>query len=265
MRAVGNGVARGHMRSLRPRAGISPCGRKSSTSSDCEEQERLAEHAEVGRKQCLQQDRGGADQETAKRRAGQAAQPADDGADKGDDDELQAHARLHQPGLRDEQAGDRRREQAADARRRWRSRGWRVRRAARAMRKFSAAARISRPSRVDFRNQVVATRSTTLTRMVTSWRTLQPDAGDLDLACQHRQEVDALRPRADQHDHRLLQEEADREGGDEQVAGSASRSGRKADAFGEQREQHRRRRARPTTASAADRANKQRARHSRRS
>ena len=38
------------------------------------------------------------------------------------------------------------------------------------MRKFSAAARISRPSRVDFRNQVVATRRTTLTRMVTSWR-----------------------------------------------------------------------------------------------
>ena len=99
------------MRSLRPRAGIRPCGRNKQHHRDRDEQEGLAEDAQFGRQQRLQQDRRGADQEAAERRAGQAAQPADHGADEGDDDELQAHARLHQPGLRHEQAGDRRREQ----------------------------------------------------------------------------------------------------------------------------------------------------------
>ena len=67
---------------------------------------------------------------------------------------------------------------------------------------------------------------------------LQPDAEDLDLAAERRQEVDALGPRADEQDERLLQEEADGEGRDQKRRGIGIAQRPEGDALGRQREQN---------------------------
>src|SRR5690348_2096322 len=74
---------------------------------DGDENKRLAEWSERFRQKGLEQDRADANDKAADRRAGQTAKTADDGADKGDHDELQAHSRLDEAGLRNDHACDR--------------------------------------------------------------------------------------------------------------------------------------------------------------
>ena len=119
------------------------------------------------------------------------------------------------------------------------------------MRKFSAAARICRPKRVAFRNQVSPHEQDGADEDGDELQALQPDAGDLDLAAERRQEVDALRPRADEEDQRLLQEEADREGRDEQRRRIGAAERPEGDALGRKREQHGAETAPPTACSGS--------------
>ena len=66
------------------------------------------------------------------------------------------------------------------------------------------------------------------TMMVTIWRRLQADAGELDLAAKLGQEVDALRPRADERIRVFCRKKLTANEEIRSVAGSALRSGRKA-------------------------------------
>ena len=69
---------------------------------------------------------------------------------------------------------------------------------------------------------------------------MQADAEQIDLAAEDGQEVDALRPRADEEDQRLLQEEAHREGRDEQRRRIGVAERPEGDALGDQRQHDRR-------------------------
>src|ERR1700722_16646491 len=66
---------------------------------DNDKDERLPEWTEGLGQQGLQQDRGDANEKAADRGSWQAAKTADDGADEGDHDELEAHPRLDETGL----------------------------------------------------------------------------------------------------------------------------------------------------------------------
>ena len=161
----------------------------------------------------------------------QAAEAADDGADEGDDDELQAHPRLDDAGLCDDEAGDRGGKHAADregggdhpvgAHAQHPGHAEILGRGAHLQPEAGGPEEPGQPDEQDGADHDGD-----------ELQALQPDPADFDLASQLGQEVDALGAGVDEEDQRLLEKEADREGGDEQRrrVGAAERA--EGDAFG---------------------------------
>ena len=214
-----------------------PCGRTSSTTITAANT-KASRNTRIsgGRKVCSSTD-AAPDQKTAERRARQAAEAAHDGADEGDVDEVDAHARLHQPGLRHEQHGHDGRQEAAD---REGERDHPVGPDAEQARHAEILGRgphlEAEPRRAQEPGERAEQHGAGGDDDELQDGQARPEHGHLLL--QTRQQVDAFRARVDEQDQGLLDEDADREGGDEQRGGVAVAQRPHGDALRQQGEHH---------------------------